>query len=110
MAIIELNLEKPALKRVESVEDEQVEDREITAEVDTDEAADLVDTETDTDTEVEVEAEADDEGGSRIGTYVRRLVVIAGVTAGILTARKFRQRRKSGGEQQDLEEDWQTAE
>jgi len=108
MAIIELNLEKPALKRVESVEDEQVEDREITAEVDTDEAADLVDTETDT--EVEVEAEADDEGGSRIGTYVRRLVVIAGVTAGILTARKFRQRRKSGGEQQDLEEDWQTAE
>ncbi len=107
MAIIELNLEKPALKRVESVEDEQVEDREITAEVDTDEAADLADSETD----VEVETETDDdESGSRIGKYVRRLVVITGVVAGILTARKFRQRRKSGSEQQDLEEDWQTAE
>jgi hypothetical protein len=106
MAIIELNLEKPALKRVESVEDEQIEEKEMTAEVDTDEAVDLVDDEA----EVEVESETDDESGSRIGTAVRRLVVITGVVAGILTARKFRQRRKSGDEQQDLEEDWQTAE
>jgi hypothetical protein len=108
MAIIELNLEKPALKRVESVEDEQIEEKEMTAEVDTDEAVDLVDDETEA--EVEVESETDDESGSRIGTAVRRLVVITGVVAGILTARKFRQRRKSGDEQQDLEEDWQTAE
>ncbi|UPW01349.1 hypothetical protein M0R88_04400 [Halorussus gelatinilyticus] len=104
MAIIELNLEKPALKRVESVEDEQVEEKNVTAEIDTDETAEMVDAET------EIDQESQSGGKSRVRKYGRRLVVLGGTAAGVAAARKLRQRRKSGSEQQDLEEDWQTAE
>ncbi|WP_276299086.1 hypothetical protein [Halorussus lipolyticus] len=109
MAIIELNLEKPALKRVESVEGKPVEEKavegdKIEAEIDTDEAAEMV--------EMSDESEASDQSGgkSRIRRYGRRALVLGGTAAGVAAARKLRQRKKSGSQQQELEEDWQTAE
>ncbi|UPV75300.1 hypothetical protein M0R89_04340 [Halorussus limi] len=103
MAIIELNLEKPALKRVESVEDEQMEGTQRQADVDPEEVANVM----------EVEAEPDQQsksgGKSRVKKYGRRLAILGGTAAGAAAVRKLRQRRKSSGEQQELEEDWQTA-
>ncbi|WP_276279756.1 hypothetical protein [Halorussus caseinilyticus] len=106
MAIIELNLEKPALKRVESGEEKRVEEKEIEAEVNPEEAAEMMDEET----AVEIEDETDEGSKSRVGKYARRLLIVGGAAVGILTARKFRQRRKSKSQEQELEEDWQTAE
>jgi len=99
MALIELNLEKPALKRVEAGEQRPGDDEsvELRSELETDET---------------VEIEADEEsssGGGRTRRYGRRLAILGGTAAGVAAARKIRQRRK-GSEQQELEEDWQTAE
>jgi hypothetical protein len=99
MALIELNLEKPALKRVEAGEQRPSDDEsvELQSELETDET---------------VEIEADEEsssGGGRTRRYGRRLAILGGTAAGVAAARKIRQRRK-GSEQQELEEDWQTAE
>ncbi|WP_128476625.1 hypothetical protein [Halorussus pelagicus] len=104
MAIIELNLEKPALKRVESVEENQL--RASETEVDPEEVAESMEVETDEQTDEQAESG----GKSRVRKYGRRLVVLGGTAAGVAAARKLRQRRKSGSEQQELEEDWQTAE
>ncbi|WP_227374635.1 hypothetical protein [Haladaptatus halobius] len=102
MALIELNLEKPALKRTELVKE--------------DEAA-IEGTESKTEEiETEIESEGTEEaestkGGSRTRTFARRAAVLGGTAAGIAAARKFRQRRQSKqAEQQELEEDWQAAE
>ncbi|WP_158055501.1 hypothetical protein [Halorussus halophilus] len=103
MALIELNLEKPALKRVEAVEEKNVE--EETVEVEPDVEVEEAETETEETTETE------SSGPGRARSYLRRMAILAGVVAGTVAARKIRQRRKAGDtEQQDLEEDWQTAE
>ena len=108
MALIELNLEKPALKRVESVEEKHVEDEQI--EATTPETIDQVAGDTGEDTEMESETDDGSTGKSRTRRYGRRLAILGGTAAGVAAARKLRQRRQSGAEQQDLEEDWQTAE
>ncbi|WP_134670995.1 hypothetical protein [Halorussus marinus] len=99
MALIELNLEKPALKRVEAGEQraDDGENVELQAEIEADETA------------ASESVDEDSSGGGRIRRYGRRLAILGGTAAGIAAARKLRQRRK-GSEQQELEEDWQTAE
>jgi len=98
MALIELNLEKPALKRVEAGEQRPSDDEsvELQSELETDET-------------VEIEEEESSSGGGRARRYGRRLAILGGTAAGVAAARKLRKRRK-GSEQQELEEDWQTAE
>jgi hypothetical protein len=107
MAIIELNLEKPALKRVESVQEKRVEEEQVEAEVTPEGTTEMVEMAADSD---ESEATGKSGGKSRIRRYGRRAVVLGGTAAGVAAARKLRQRRKSGSQQQELEEDWQTAE
>ncbi|GKZ13156.1 hypothetical protein [Haladaptatus sp. T7] len=98
MALIELNLEKPALKRTELVEESEVE------------TAEEPETETETAEAEETDVE-ETKGGSKVRTFARRAAVLGGTAAGLAAVRKLRQKR--GGtdeEQQELEEDWQTAE
>ena len=110
MAIIELNLKKPALKRVESVEEKRVEEEQVEAEVTPEGTAEMVEMAADS-SESGKSEETDQSGGkSRIRRYGRRAVMLGGTAAGVAAARKLRQRRKSGSQQQELEEDWQTAE
>jgi len=134
MAIIELNLEKPALKRVESGGK-----RESRSEMGTDSSSHHSEMETgsfgtetgtssvgtstsgvgsssvDTSDEpamddYQSDADPDQSGGkSRFRKYGRRMVLLGGTAAGVAAARKLRQRRKSGSKQQDLDDDWQTA-
>ncbi|PSQ46889.1 hypothetical protein BRD15_08025 [Halobacteriales archaeon SW_6_65_15] len=133
MAIIELNLEKPALKRVESVEEQRTRsDRTETGiSGETAGASELSSTETTSgemtssgtgsselvsdetasgDLSSETTTSEQSGGKSRVRKYGRRMALLGGTAAGVAAARKLRQRRKSGSEQQDLEEDWQTAE
>lgn len=99
MALIELNLEKPALKRTELVEESETTETEET-ETET--------TEEETETEI---TEEETKGRGRARTFARRAAVLGGTAAGLAAARKFQQKRKGkDAEQQDLEEDWQTAE
>ncbi|ODR83546.1 hypothetical protein BG842_10510 [Haladaptatus sp. W1] len=96
MALIELNLEKPALKRTELVEESEVE------------TAEEPETETETAEETDVE---ETKGGSKIRTFARRAAVLGGTAAGLAAVRKLQQKRSgTDEEQQELEEDWQTAE
>ncbi|WP_132059100.1 hypothetical protein [Halorussus amylolyticus] len=104
MALIELNLEKPALKRVETGEAPTREERSVTVETETDS------TETATETESESTEEEASSGRGRARRYGRRLAILGGTAAGVAAARKIRQRRNKSSEQQELEEDWQTAE
>jgi hypothetical protein len=134
MAIIELNLEKPALKRVESVTEQQARRERTDADVVSGETAgasklsstdaasgeltstgtassELVGDETASEDQSAESTTSEGSGGkSRVRKYGRRMAVLGGTAAGVAAARKLRQRRKSGAEQQDLEEDWQTAE
>ena len=103
MALIELNLEKPALKRTELVEESETETIEATeSETET----------TEEETEIEAETEETSKGRGKVRTFARRAAVLGGTAAGLDAARKFRQRRKGkkDDQQQELEEDWQTAE
>ncbi len=100
MALIELNLEKPALKRTELVKESEVETAE----------------ETETETEVS-EAEIEEteveetKGRGKARTFARRAAVLGGTAAGLAAARKLQQKRASkGDEAEEFEEDWQTAE
>jgi len=99
MALIELNLEKPALKRVEAGEQRpsDAENVELQSEIETDETAETE------------SVEESSSGGGRARRYGRRLAILGGTAAGVAAARKLRKRRK-GSDQQELEEDWQTAE
>ena len=151
MAIIELNLEKPALKRVESVEEQRTRSDRTDAGIASGEttgtsglsstgtssgetsgsaettstelsstgtsSSELVSDETTTSGELSGETatstttEQSDSGGkSRVRKYGRRMALLGGTAAGVAAARKLRQRRKSDSGQQELEEDWQTAE
>jgi hypothetical protein len=144
MAIIELNLEKPALKRVESVEEQRTRSDRTDAGIasgETTGTSGLSSTGTGTETasgetsgtELSSTGTASGElvsdetasgdlsgetttsesgsgGKSRVRKYGRRMALLGGTAAGVAAARKLRQRRKSGSGQQELEEDWQTAE
>lgn len=108
MAIIELNLEKPALKRVESVKEKRVEEEQIEAEVNPEEVSEMAG-------EMEVEPTAESEssgtgGRSRTRKYGRRLAILGGTAAGVAAARRLQKRRSSGSQEGELEEDWQTVE
>ncbi|WP_135828174.1 hypothetical protein [Halorussus halobius] len=119
MAIIELNLEKPALKRVESGEKpsrttttestsgnrDTTESSESTVDVGTP-AAESGPAST---TGQEPDRQSDSGGKSRLRKYGRRMAILGGTAAGVAAARKLRQRRKAGSDQQDLDDDWQTA-
>lgn len=105
MALIELNLEKPALKRTELVKEDEA------AIEGTETKTEEIETGAETDLSEEVEDTESTKGGSRTRTFARRAAVLGGTAAGIAAARKFRQRRQSKqAEQQELEEDWQAAE
>ncbi|WP_227353490.1 hypothetical protein [Haladaptatus salinisoli] len=102
MALIELNLEKPALKRTELVKEDEATTQKAESQT--------ADIETEAESEETEETEST-KGGSRTRTFARRAAVLGGTAAGIAAARKFRQRRQSKqAEQQELEEDWQAAE
>lgn len=115
MALIELNLEKPALKRTELLtEEETVETTETTETTETNEAStDTIDAESEEieDTEADVEAEEETGGRSTPRKFARRIAILGGTAAGLAAARKFQKRRgKSAEAEQEFEEDWQTAE
>lgn len=102
MALIELNLEKPALKRTELVKESEV---ETTEEPETETETEASEAEIE---ETEVE-EAKGRGKAR--TFVRRAAVLGGTAAGLAAARKLQQKRAGKGDDvEDFEEDWQTAE
>lgn len=112
MALIELNLEKPALKRVEASEETVADEQsvEFESDMETTGAETMGTMETsDDETESRSTEEKQSSGGGRVRRYGRRLALLGGTAAGVAAARKLRQRRK-GSEQQELEEDWQTAE
>ena len=108
MALIELNLEKPALKRTERGESSEASEPSVPEESTATDAVDVTE---------EVEAEIDEEeideseesGGSVIAKFVRRVVVLGGLVAGALALKKFRGKGGDDG-QQEIEAAWQTAE
>jgi len=112
MAIIELNLEKPALKRVESSEKPS-----RTTNVKSDSRSrETTESNTDADAstaesggESTTDEQAESGGRSRLRTYGRRMAILGGTAAGVVAARKLRQRRKADAGQQDLDDEWQTA-
>ncbi|WP_440007855.1 hypothetical protein [Halomicrococcus sp. SG-WS-1] len=109
MALIELNLEKPALKRTERGESNESSEPSVPEESTATDAVDVteeVESEVD---ESEVD-ESEESGGSVIGKLVRRVVVLGGLVAGAFALKKFRGRKGGDAEQQEIEEDWQTAE
>jgi len=119
MAIIELNLEKPALKRVESGEKraESNEKPSRTTSV-TSDSRRRETTESDADADASpaesseapsTDEQADSGGRSRLRTYGRRMAILGGTAAGVVAARKLRQRRQADASQQDLNDEWQTA-
>jgi hypothetical protein len=131
MAIIELNVEKPALKRVESMKEQRTKDEGFGTTTGTTETStgmtemtgggtasgemttgEISSGETASgETTMEETSQQTESGGkSRTRKYGRRLAMVAGTAAGAAAVRKLRQRRKSKGQQQELEEDWQTAE
>ena len=100
MALIELNLEKPALKRTELVKESEVETAE---ESETESEQQEVD--------VEVEKVEETQGRGKTRTFIRRAAILSGTAAGLAAARKLQQKRANEGEEvQEFEEDWQTAE
>lgn len=111
MALIELNLEKPALKRVEATEETGADDQSVEIGSDTESMESMHSMETPSDAGIESEStdQTQSSGGGRTRRYGRRLALLGGTAAGVAAARKLRQRRK-GSKQQELEEDWQTAE
>ncbi|WP_433625383.1 hypothetical protein [Halomicrococcus sp. NG-SE-24] len=104
MALIELNLEKPALKRTERGESNESSEPSVPEEST---ATDAVDVTEEVESEVD---ESEESGGSVIGKLVRRVVVLGGIVAGAFAFKKFRGRKGGDAEQQEIEEDWQTAE
>ena len=123
MALIELNLEKPALKRTEITEGtEESSMRSVEIDEPTDTSAgnvDKIDTgssekpETDMQAEISTEdAEKETSGSSKSGRgrrMVRRAAMVGAMTGAAVAARKIRARRKQSQTQTEVDEDWQTA-
>lgn len=112
MAIIELNLEKPALKRVESDEKPS----RTTSVTSDSRRRETTESDVDADTsnaesggESTTDEQAESGGRSRLRKYGRRMAILGGTAAGVAAARKLRQRRQADAGQQDLDDEWQTA-
>lgn len=104
MALIELNLEKPALKRTETVENERSSGATLTEQTDDLDEIDEKVTETDIETS-ETESESKS-GGRRVG---RKVAMLGAMASALMLARKVRSRRK-GTKTESVEEDWQAPE
>lgn len=103
MALIELNLEKPALKRTEVTDSED-------GEIGTADVGESDPKQTDSAIDESQEAETDGEStlGSRIRRTARRAAMVGAMTGAAVAARKIRARRKETGAQAEVDEDWQT--
>lgn len=113
MALIELNLEKPALKRVESGEKQQSQSDSGLLQGSSSSKSEKPkeSKKSESSKQSQSKSQQSDSGGkSRIRKYGRRMAILGGTAAGVAAARKLRKRQKSGSGQQNLEEDWQTAE
>jgi len=99
MALIELNLEKPALKRTELVEG-------APDETETEEAAELdVEVESEESTDLEsLEESAESSGG--IADTARKAAIVGALVSLALLARRIRSWRKGSESEADVETDW----
>lgn len=93
MAIIELNVERPALKRTEVVGDEDIEEvaEDAPVEVELDEA------------DAESEEETSNSGGT-VRRTVSRAALLGVAVVGLLTFKKLRSRGKGGDADEDADE------
>lgn len=127
MALIELNLEKPALKRTEIVEGREGSSMK-SVDIDTsddasDDASDGVDRidmddldATGSDRDVDLDMDGTDETESKSTSKsgrgrraVKRAAMVGAMTGAAVAARKIRARRKEAAQQTEVDEDWQTA-
>lgn len=103
MALIELNLEKPALKRTEFVGEAEEEAHAVN--IKEERPTEHVDR---IDTEESAEAETGSKSSSRARRVARRAAMAGAMTGAAVAARKIRQRRKQSSTQTEVDEDWQT--
>lgn len=107
MALIELNLEKPALKRTELIGTTDGEETTSSRSSDIDVVEDEPMEDADAEAEGETQATSIRSRGRRAA---RRAAMLGAVAGGAMAARKLRARRKAkAGDQTEVDEDWQTA-
>ena len=107
MALIELNLEKPALKRTESAESSA---KQPSLSLGTGKSKTTESSETsgkDTST-VEVPKGESVEEESSGGGMLRRITMLVATVGAIFAVRKWRSRRKQQSQTSDFEEEWET--